>query len=73
MTNPFEHADTDYMILVNDENQYSLWPSFITVPNGWSVVGEQQTREECMDYINRQWSDMRPRSLHVVANSVSGK
>ncbi|MEK5040040.1 MbtH family protein [Sporosarcina sp. FSL K6-3457] len=72
MTNPFERADTDYMILVNDENQYSLWPSFITVPDGWSVILERQTREECMDYINRQWSDMRPRSLHAVTNSVSG-
>ncbi|OAB38406.1 MbtH family protein [Paenibacillus glacialis] len=68
MTNPFERADTTYLVLMNDEKQYSLWPSYIIVPEGWTVVVADQTREICTDYINAQWTDMRPRSLQEVVN-----
>ncbi|MNP80344.1 MbtH-like protein [compost metagenome] len=66
MANPFEQINTTYLVLINDEHQYSLWPSFIEVPKGWRIVVEQESRESCMDYINSHWSDMRPRSLYAV-------
>jgi MbtH protein len=63
MTNPFEKDDETYLVLVNDEAQYSLWPSFIEVPRGWKIALPASSRRECLDYVNEHWTDMRPRSL----------
>jgi len=62
MANPFERDDIDYLVLVNDEGQYSLWPSFTEIPGGWRKVmsGGRQT---CLDYVDEHWTDMRPLSL----------
>ena len=63
MTNPFEDNDAMYLVLINDEGQYSLWPSLISVPAGWKVAHEAASRQACQDYIDQTWTDMRPRSL----------
>ena len=63
MTNPFEDENGIYHVLVNDEGQYSLWPSFLTVPQGWKTVLESASRAECLDYVTKNWTDMRPKSL----------
>ncbi|WP_433151791.1 MbtH family protein [Actinomadura nitritigenes] len=63
MTNPFEDADGTYTVLVNDEGQHSLWPSFAEVPDGWTVAKAEDTRQACLEYIEENWTDMRPKSL----------
>jgi uncharacterized protein YbdZ (MbtH family) len=63
MTNPFEDDNADYLVLMNHEGQYSLWPSFREVPAGWDTVGPKGNRRECLDWIQVTWTDMRPRSL----------
>jgi len=63
MTNPFEDPDGTYLVLVNDENQHSLWPEFVPVPEGWRVAHNADTREACLSYIEEDWTDMRPASL----------
>jgi len=63
MTNPFEDADGSYLVLTNDEGQHSLWPSFIEVPGGWTTAHDTDTRQACLDYIEQNWTDMRPKSL----------
>ncbi|MGW1031996.1 MbtH family protein [Streptomyces antibioticus] len=63
MTNPFEDADGTYVVLVNDEGQYSLWPAFIDVPAGWLTAHQSDTRDACLAYVETHWTDMRPRSL----------
>ncbi|KAA2254444.1 MbtH family protein [Solihabitans fulvus] len=63
MSNPFESDELSYLVLVNDEGQYSLWPAFAAVPGGWTVAYGQDTRTVCLDYINEHWTDMRPLSL----------
>jgi len=63
MSNPFEDPDGTYSVLVNDEGQHSLWPSFAEVPAGWTVAKDEDTRQACLDYINENWTDMRPKSL----------
>ena len=63
MTNPFEDENGEFIVLVNEEHQYSLWPTFREVPAGWSAVGPRGSRQECLDYIEENWVDMRPRSL----------
>lgn len=63
MTNPFEDPDGTYLVLINDEGQYSLWPSFVEVPDGWTVVVQETDRQTCLDHIEKNWTDMRPKSL----------
>ncbi|GAA3959095.1 MbtH family protein [Actinomadura viridis] len=63
MTNPFEDPDGTYLVLVNDEGQHSLWPSFAQVPAGWTVAKDEDGRQACLDYIEEHWTDMRPASL----------
>jgi MbtH protein len=62
-TNPFEDEDAAYLVLVNAENQHSLWPVSIAVPEGWSVAHESDTRKNCLDYVEEHWTDLRPASL----------
>jgi MbtH protein len=63
MSNPFEDENGTYRVLVNDEGQHSLWPSFADVPAGWQVVHGEDSRAACLDYVEKHWTDMRPRSL----------
>lgn len=63
MTNPFEDNDAQYLVLINGESQYSLWPAFADVPAGWSVAHDKDSRQACLDYIETHWVDMRPKSL----------
>lgn len=71
MTNPFENPDGTYLVLVNDEGQHSLWPSFVEVPAGWQVALAESSRQACLDYVNEHWTDMRPKSL-IEAMESSG-
>jgi MbtH protein len=63
MTNPFEDQDGAYIVLANEEGQYSLWPLFIDVPAGWTIAYRENTREACLAWIDAHWTDMRPKSL----------
>ncbi|GAA2313637.1 MbtH family protein [Actinomadura sp. NPDC048955] len=63
MSNPFEDPDGTYLVLVNGEGQHSLWPSFAEVPAGWTVAKDEDTRQACLDFVNENWTDMRPKSL----------
>jgi MbtH protein len=70
MSNPFENPDGQYLVLVNDELQHSLWPSDVVVPPaGWSVVLPATSREACLDHIEEHWSDMRPKSVAQAAGT----
>ena len=65
-TNPFDDEDGRFYVLVNDEDQHSLWPSFAAVPAGWRpVFGADggRSRDACLEYVEANWTDLRPRSL----------
>ncbi|MEJ8672958.1 MbtH family protein [Streptomyces sp. MS1.AVA.1] len=62
-TNPFEDNEARFQVLVNDEGQHSLWPVFAEVPDGWTVAHPNDTRQACLAYVDKAWTDMRPRSL----------
>ncbi|MEM6107191.1 MbtH family protein [Mycobacterium sp. 050272] len=68
-TNPFDDDNGTFFVLVNDEQQHSLWPVFSDVPTGWRVVFGEATRAECLDYVEQNWPDIRPKSLR---DSLSG-
>lgn len=61
--NPFDDPDASYSVVVNDQGQHALWPVFIGVPNGWQAVFGVAGREDCLDYIQKNWTDLRPKSL----------
>ncbi|MFD4506426.1 MbtH family protein [Streptomyces sp. NPDC058457] len=63
MTNPFEDENGAYKVLVNDENQHSLWPAWIDVPAGWTVAFGEADRQACLAWIEENWTDIRPASL----------
>jgi MbtH protein len=58
-----EEDKTTYTVVVNDEEQYSIWPADRDLPAGWRAVGKTGTKAECLAYINEVWTDMRPLSL----------
>jgi MbtH protein len=53
----------EYQVVVNHEEQYSIWPARKEIPAGWTATGPTGTREECLAHIREVWTDMRPRSL----------
>lgn len=59
---PYEENDT-YLVVLNDEEQYSIWRKERELPSGWRPEGVQGTREECLAHIDEVWTDMRPLSL----------
>jgi MbtH protein len=52
-----------YLVVVNDEEQYSIWSAGQPVPAGWRPVGDAGSKAECLDRISALWTDMRPASL----------
>lgn len=54
---------TIYRVVVNDEEQYSIWPDYREIPYGWREAGKSGLKQECLDYIKKVWTDMRPLSL----------
>jgi MbtH protein len=63
MANPFDDENGVFLVLVNDENQHSLWPSFADIPDGWRKVYGTDTRAACLEYVETNWTDLRPASL----------
>ncbi|CAE6697108.1 MULTISPECIES: MbtH family protein [Paraburkholderia] len=55
--------NTVYDVVVNHEEQYSIWPTYKNLPAGWNTAGKQGTKAECLAYIDEVWVDMRPLSL----------
>lgn len=54
-----------YRVVVNHEEQYSIWPADRALPAGWREVGEAGERSACLAYIEQVWTDMRPRSVRA--------
>ncbi|MEU9100472.1 MbtH family protein [Streptomyces sp. NPDC048361] len=69
MSNPFDNEDGTFHVLVNDERQHCLWPTFAVVPAGWNIVLPEAARRHCLDYIEKNWTDMRPAS-HIAATTA---
>jgi MbtH protein len=61
--NPFDNESARFLVLTNNEGQYSLWPVFVGVPDGWTKVYGAESRKDCLEYVEANWIDMRPRSL----------
>ncbi|MFF7240126.1 MbtH family protein [Streptomyces collinus] len=60
-----DETTRQYLVVANDEEQYSLWEADRPVPAGWHPQGVRGTRAECLAHIERVWTDMRPLSLRL--------
>jgi MbtH protein len=69
--NESEEDQTIYKVVINHEEQYSIWPAHKENPLGWRDVGKQGPKEECLAYIKEVWTDMRPLSLRKQMDSNS--
>lgn len=63
MSNTDEADRILYNVVINHEEQYSIYPAERHPPLGWKAVGAPRSREECLQYISEVWVDMRPLSL----------
>lgn len=61
--NPFDDDSGSFFVLVNNEEQHSLWPAFASIPAGWTVVFGEAARATCLHYIEEHWPDIRAKSL----------
>ena len=57
--------NTEYVVVINEEGRYSIWPTFKTIPWGWRADDKRGNKQECLDYIKTVWTDMRPLSLRT--------
>jgi len=62
----------EFAVVVNDEEQYSIWPADRPCPAGWHTAGFAGTREECVAHVDEVWTDMRPRSLREAMAQEQG-
>lgn len=65
--NPFDDTDATFRVVVNDEGQHALWPDHVPVPMGWTSALGPNSRQQCLDYIDQNWTDLRPSSLRSTA------
>jgi MbtH protein len=64
--------ETVYQVVVNEEDQYSIWPEGRSIPDGWRAAGPSGDKAECLKYIDEVWTDMRPLSLRrLMADSAA--
>jgi MbtH protein len=69
MGNPFDRQDGTFLVLVDREGRHSLWPAFVDVPAGWTQAHPAGSRTECLEYIEANWTDLRPKSLVAQATT----
>jgi MbtH protein len=67
-SNPFDNELLEFIVLVNALQQHSLWPVFKTIPQGWQSVFGPTDRDNCLDYIEMNWTDIRPQSPSSLSN-----
>lgn len=65
-----QENQTTYKVVINHEEQYSIWWSDRENPLGWKDAGKSGTKQECLDYIEAEWTDMRPLSLRQKMDKV---
>jgi MbtH protein len=61
----------DFLVIVNFERQYSLWPAGLEIPAGWEATGCAGDKESCLNHVEANWTDMRPESLRQAMAAAS--
>lgn len=72
---PMNESEQDqivYKVVINHEEQYSIWPADRENPLGWRDVGKQGLKQDCLEYIKEVWTDMRPLSVRKQMDAARG-
>jgi MbtH protein len=69
-TNPFEDEHRPYLVLTNHEDQHSLWPADLAVPDGWTAGFGPAERAACLAHIDTSWTDLRPASARPAPSTA---
>jgi MbtH protein len=69
----WDSEDTIFRVVVNHEEQYSIWPDYKELPKGWREAGKVGKKQECLKYIDEVWTDMRPLSLRRHMDAAAQK
>ncbi|WP_148713632.1 MbtH family protein [Chitinolyticbacter meiyuanensis] len=73
-TSCFDREDETFIVLVNHEEQYSIWPHWKAVPGGWRAVeGIRGNKQQVLAFVEQAWTDMRPLSLRVWMDQQAGQ
>lgn len=59
----FDRDDVIFQVVINQEEQYSIWPDYKAIPAGWRAAGKSGLKKGCLEFIEQNWTDMRPLSL----------
>jgi MbtH protein len=65
-------AQGTYLVVVNDEEQYSIWPEGQPIPAGWREADRRGSKADCLAYVEEVWTDMRPLSLRRAMDEPAG-
>lgn len=66
----WDDADQHLLVVINDEEQYSIWPAYKPLPAGWRAEGTEGSKADCLAHIERVWTDMRPLSLRKALDAA---
>jgi MbtH protein len=73
MQSIFDDEEAIFNVVINHEEQYSIWPEYKEIPAGWKAVGTTGKKAECLAYIEEVWKDMRPLSLRKKMEEAARK
>ena len=66
-----DNPNTQFYVVINEEEQYAIWPAFKDIPQGWKLAGKEGNKDDCIAYISEVWQDMRPKSLKETSLAAS--
>lgn len=67
----FDDDSIAFLLLINRERQYSIWPQVLPIPAGWECTQGPMPRQDCMDWLESHWTDLRPHSLRQLAEETA--
>lgn len=67
----FDDESMSFLILVNYQRQYSIWPDIIPAPSGWEIAQGPMPRSRCMEWLENNWTDLRPQALQQTAEGTA--
>ena len=68
----FDSDTTQFQVVINAEEQYSIWPDYKALPAGWTAIGFSGDTATCLSHIQKAWNDLRPLSLSITTANLTG-
>jgi MbtH protein len=66
-----QNTEEQFVVVVNSEEQYSIIPQEWSIPAGWQAAGCSGSKAQCLEYVDQNWRDMRPKSLRTTMDGLT--